>query len=168
MEEEEKKEETKELAEKINEKIEGILQQLSEEDILSNVDLIGKLVDIHKDFKNERYWKVKEEKYMRYNDGYGNYSEGGYGRRGVPGSGRGRGNYRGHNPMEEMMRNYEDYNEASEEMYRGNYGAEGGMVKSVEEIMKNIYEIVCELSEADSPEAMRVIKRYSKKISELE
>lgn len=28
-----------------------------------NVEYLYKLVDIHKDFKNEHYWKVKEEKY---------------------------------------------------------------------------------------------------------
>jgi len=28
-----------------------------------NVDYLYKLVDIHKDLKNEKYWKVKEEKY---------------------------------------------------------------------------------------------------------
>lgn len=27
-----------------------------------NVDYLYKLVDIHKDLKNENYWKVKEEK----------------------------------------------------------------------------------------------------------
>jgi len=28
-----------------------------------NVDYLYKLVDIHKDLKNEEYWKVKEEYY---------------------------------------------------------------------------------------------------------
>ena len=28
-----------------------------------NVDYLYKLVDIHKDIKNEEYWKKKEEKY---------------------------------------------------------------------------------------------------------
>lgn len=28
-----------------------------------NVEYLYKLVDIHKDLKNEKYWKVKEEKY---------------------------------------------------------------------------------------------------------
>lgn len=27
-----------------------------------NIDYLYKLVDIHKDIKNEEYWKVKEEK----------------------------------------------------------------------------------------------------------
>jgi len=28
-----------------------------------NVDYLYKLIDIHKDIKNENYWKIKEEKY---------------------------------------------------------------------------------------------------------
>lgn len=174
-------EDKKELkTDKVKNQVEKLIDCITQEDELqiNDVDLLGKLIDIHKDLANEHYWKKKEEVYdMRYND----YED--YGRRGVPGTGRrryrgdygrrgvkgtGRGRYRGEDAMDEMMENYENYNEASEEMYRGNYGAEGGMIKSVEGIMKNIYEIIEELSEADSPEVMRVIKRYSKKISEME
>lgn len=174
-------EEKKELkTDKVKNQVEKLINCITQEDELqiNDVDLLGKLIDIHKDLANEDYWKKKEEVYdMRYND----YEE--YGRRGVPGTGRGRyrgdygrrgvkgtgrGRYRGGDAMDEMMEHYENYNEASEEMDRGNYGAEGGMIKSVEGIMKNIYEIVEELSEADSPEVMRVIKRYSKKINEME
>lgn len=174
-------EEKKELkTDKVKNQVEKLINCITQEDELqiNDVDLLGKLIDIHKDLANEDYWKKKEEVYdMRYND----YEE--YGRRGVPGTGRGRyrgdygrrgvkgtgrGRYRGGDAMDEMMEHYENYSEASEEMDRGNYGAEGGMIKSVEGIMKNIYEIVEELSEADSPEVMRVIKRYSKKINEME
>lgn len=174
-------EEKKELkTDKVKNQVEKLINCITQEDELqiNDVDLLGKLIDIHKDLANEDYWKKKEEVYdMRYND----YEE--YGRRGVPGTGRGRyrgdygrrgvkgtgrGRYRGGDAMDEMLEHYENYNEASEEMDRGNYGAEGGMIKSVEGIMKNIYEIVEELSEADSPEVMRVIKRYSKKINEME
>lgn len=28
-----------------------------------NIDYLYKLVDIHKDLKNEKYWEIKEEKY---------------------------------------------------------------------------------------------------------
>ena len=97
--------------------------------------------------------------------GRGRYRDGSYGRRGVPGSGRGR--YRGDYVMEEMMEHYGNYSEANEESMRGNYGAEGEMVRSVEGIMKNIYEIVEELSETEVPEVEHIIKRYAKKISEM-
>ena len=139
---------------------------------LENIDYISKLVDIEKDIKKEdlemRYSEYDEGSYGRRGvpgSGRGRYREGSYGRRGVPGSGRGR--YRGYYPMEEMMEHYGNYSEANEESMRGNYGAEGEMVKSVEGIMKNIYEIVEELSETEVPEVEHIIKRYAKKISEM-
>lgn len=139
---------------------------------LENIDYISKLVDIEKDIKKEdlemRYSEYDEASYGRRGvpgSGRGRYREGSYGRRGVPGSGRGR--YRGYYPMEEMMEHYGNYSEANEESMRGNYGAEGEMVKSVEGIMKNIYEIVEELLETEVPEVEHIIKRYAKKISEM-
>lgn len=94
--------------------------------------------------------------------GTGRY-RGNYGRRGVPGSGR----YRGDDAMEEMQEHYENYNESSQEVYNGNYGAEGEMIKSVEGIMKSVYEIVQELAETDNEEVMHIIQRYAKKIEEM-
>ena len=145
------------LMEEVDKGINGIIEQGIKDE---NIDILSKLVDIHKDVKNEEYWEKKGEaiemRYRDYNE-YGNrgYDRSNYGRR----SRDSRGRYRGEDIMEEMMERYDEYNEASEEMNRGNYGAEGGMVKSVEGIMKNIYEIVCELSEADSPEVMRIVKK---------
>ena len=57
MEDEKKKVVLEKVEEKINELIntEGVKRE--------NVDYLYKLVDIHKDLKNENYWKVKEEKY---------------------------------------------------------------------------------------------------------
>ena len=165
------------LKEKVEDKIQEILVKngITSE----NVDYLGKLMDIHKDLQEEECLKKKEDLDMRYNE----YDEGSYGRRGVPGTGRsryresaygrrgvpgtGRGRYRGDYAMEEMMEHYDNYNEANEESMRGNYGAEGEMVKSVEGIMKNIYEIVEELSETEVPEVEHIIKRYAKKISEM-
>ena len=154
------------LMEEVDKGINGIIEQGIKDE---NIDILSKLVDIHKDVKNEEYWEKKGEAIeMRYRD-YNEYGNRGYGRSNYGRRGRdGRGRYRGEDIMEEMMERYDEYNEASEEMNRGNYGAESGMVKSVEGIMRNIYEIVCELSEADSPEVMRVIKKYSKKIEEMD
>lgn len=176
--EEEKKVEEKKTPEQLKEKVEEQLKKVVEQGITSNnVDYIYKLVDIHKDLANEEYWKIKEEKYMRgygegYNEGYGRRGvpgtgryRGEYGRRGVPGSGRGR--YRGEDAMMEMQESYEEYNEAYSEAMNGNYGAEGGMVKSAEGIMRNVTEIVKELAEADVPEVMHVIQKYTKKMSEM-
>lgn len=173
----EKNNANKMLKEKVEDKIQEILVKNG---ITSEtVDYLGKLMDIHKDLQEEECLKKKEELEMRYSEydeanygrrgvpgtGRGRYREGAYGRRGVPGTGRGR--YRGNYAMDEMMENYENYSEASEESMRGNYGAEGEMVKSVEGIMKNIYEIVEELSETEVPEVEHIIKKYAKKISEM-
>ena len=79
----------------------------------------------------------------------------------------GYGHYMPEEMMEEMMDHYQAYNEASEEYERGNYGAEGGMAKSAEGIMKNITAIVEELSQADSPEVMEIIQKHAKKIMEI-
>lgn len=121
-----------------------------------------------------RYGNYNDYSGGRSRDSRGRYADGGsYGRRGVPGTGRGRyrdgGSY-GMDPemmMQEMMEYYENYNDSREEMYRGNYGAEGGMVESAEGIMENVYSIVEELSKADSPEVMQVIKKYARKINEM-
>lgn len=49
------------LLEKIEEKIN---KQLTTESIKKdNIDYLSKLVDMHKDLKNEKYWKAKEEKF---------------------------------------------------------------------------------------------------------
>lgn len=166
----EQKAEEKKPMEQLKEKVEEHINKFVEQGIqTSNIDFVYKLVDIHKDLANEKYWKMKEENYMNYR-GYGeDYGRrgryGNYGRRGVKGTGRGR--YRGEDAMMEMQENYDEYNEAYDEMNRGNYGAEGGMVKSVEGIMKNITEIVEELAEADVPEVMHIIQKYTKKMSEM-
>lgn len=156
------------MNEKLLKEVELKIEQILSEGIQSeNLNYLDKLVDIHKDIKNEEYWEKKKEVIdMNYRE-YGRRGIPGtvYGRRGVPGSGRGR--YRGYYPMEEMMEHYGNYSEANEESMRGNYGAEGEMVKSVEGIMKNIYEIVEELSETEVPEVEHIIKRYAKKISEM-
>ena len=94
---------------------------------MGNLDMLGKLIDIHKDLANEDYWnKKKEVMEMRYRDydeygNYGNYGREEYGRRGVPGSGRGRGRrysergrdsrYRGEETMDNMYGAYQDYSE---------------------------------------------------------
>ena len=51
--------------EDIVEKVESKIKELLDAEGIKrdNVDYLYKLVDIHKDLKNENYWKVKEEKY---------------------------------------------------------------------------------------------------------
>lgn len=49
------------VLEKVENKITELLN--AEELKRENVEYLYKLVDIHKDLKNEEYWKVKEDKY---------------------------------------------------------------------------------------------------------
>lgn len=174
---------TDELPKKIIKKVEEKIKSLLDADMdKTNVDQIYKLVDIHKDIKNEEYWKVKEEYYMNYGNygGYGNYSEGSYGRRGVAGTGRGRyragGNYsagdnysargydakyRGEDMIEEMHDSYNDYMES------GSYGgpetmeALQYMLKSAEDFFKHIKK------EAKSQEEIEMVRKTAKRISEM-
>ena len=176
-------EEKKNWCEEITQQVEKQLEEIANEKVnTNNVDYLYRLVDIHKDLANENYWKEKIKMYgNRYSRdfsgeyGRGSYSEGSYGRRGVKGTGRysryrggrGSGRYRGEEVIDEMYMNYGEYNEANQSYNEGNYGAEGGMKESAEGIMENIFEIVEELKDTGSPEVMQVIKKYSKKISEM-
>ena len=119
-------EEKKETMHKICEQVEELIGKISEEGIQAdNVELLGELVDIHKDIANEKYWDVKKEGIkMRYREGnYGN-EYGNYGRRGRDSRGRytrgGRENYRGDEMIEEMQEHYERYSEGREDMNMGN------------------------------------------------
>lgn len=153
-----------EVQDKGIEKTEQIINTLLDEGIQpGNVEYLYKLVDIHKDFKNEKYWKNKEEN-MRYN--YGNYNEGSYGRRGVPGTGRGRyrdgGSYSrnyGEEALNEMHESYNDYMENSSYGGPETMKALKYMLKSAEDFFKHIQE------EAQSPEEIEMVKETAKKIS---
>lgn len=174
-------EEKENIMDKLKEQVEEKIELIQKSGIKpENIENLYKLVDIHKDIANEDYWKSKEEgekSDMRYGN-YGAYSEGSYGRRGVPGSGRGgysegsfgrrgvkgtgRGRYRGEEKIEEMAYHYGNYSEG------GSYGAEGQTVEALEYMMEAAYEFICMLSEeAKSPEETKIIKHYAKKISEL-
>ena len=101
-------EEKKETMHKICEQVEELIGKISEEGIQAdNVELLGDLVDIHKDIANEKYWDVKKEGIkMRYNREYDEYNEGSYGRRGRDSRGRytGRGMmHEGEEMIEEML-----------------------------------------------------------------
>lgn len=191
MEENEKLEQNEQVKEmnvmnNIKELVENELEQLVKAGIQSNnIDNFGKLVDIHKDIENECYWKDKREVMkMRYNDydenrygadrmygpdEYGRDDYGNYGRRGVPGTGRSR-RYRGHGSeseemMERMKEHFGDYEYSKEEFGKGNYGAKGETMKSLEYMLQSAMEFIQRLQEeADSPEEVQLVKKYAKKI----
>lgn len=63
MENEEKKEQEC-LSIELKKIVENKLQEFRKADLNpSNLDILYKLVDIHKDLENEDYWKVKKEVY---------------------------------------------------------------------------------------------------------
>ena len=178
--EEEKKEETTNYTEKIKNKVNKELEKLAGVELdKESLEKLYKLVDIDKDLENIDYWNVKKEVMkMRYN-GYGDYSEGGYsegghsgnyGRRGVPGTGRGR--YRGYSDGEEMLENmkesYGAYSESMGAYSRGNYSAGQDGMKALEDIMELFAEFTQKMiKEAESPEEKQIIKKYLRKVSQM-
>lgn len=148
-----------------------------------NVDMLYKLVDIHKDVYNEDYWEMmKEENEMRYSRGYGeggnygrgSYNEGrSYGARGRSRDSRGRykesgrgGRYRGHEMIDEMYEGYSGYSEGKNrygETYSGPETMEPleAMLESVVDFMEMLKR------DASSQEEVDMIKHYSRMIAEM-
>lgn len=168
--EEEKKQETNVL-DKTKEEVEKLIKQVTESGLqVANVELLYKLIDIHKDINNEEYWKKKEEN-MMYRD-YDNYSGGrsrdsrgrymdSYGRRGVPGTGRGR--YRGYDMIEEMGEHYGDYSEG-----RDNYGNDRETEKSFDKMLQSLEDFTyLIMQEADSQDKIEKVRKTARKISEF-
>lgn len=137
----------------------------------STVDYLYKLVDIHKDLSNEKYWKEKIDMRYRYGN-HGAYEEGSYGRRRRDSRGRYmEGNY-GHQQkeeemMDEMYRGYRDYSYGREQ--GGNsYGAKEDMKQSLKYMLKSTEDFMAMLMDnAGSEEEVELIKKSAKKISEM-
>ncbi len=172
MEEENKTEETKEdVLIKTKSEVERIIKQITESGLqTANVELLYKLVDIHKDIENEKYWKEKEENMMyrdydnygggRSRDSRGRYMES-YGRRGVPGTGRGR--YRGYDMIEEMGEHYGDYSEG-----RDTYGNDKETEKSFDKMLQSLEDFTyLIMQEADSQDKIEKVRKTARKISEF-
>lgn len=168
----------KDWCEEFTEKVEQQIKEISEQGVnTGNVDYLYRLVDIHKDLKNEEYWK---EKIDMYREGYGNYDNysdynGGrsrdsrgrymegesYGRRGVKGTGRSR--YRGEEMMDEIYKNYGEYSEG-----RDNYGADQATIQSLEKMLDSVKKFMKHLgNEAKSQEEVEMIKETALEISEM-
>ena len=169
--EEEKKEE-KTFQTELIEKTEQAIKTVAEQGLNNNnIDFLYKAVDIHKDLRNEEYWKAKEEYYMygNYDDmnygrrgvrgtGRGRYSEGSYGRRGVPGTGRGR--YRGEEMLDEMSYHYGNYHNS------GNYGAKEDSAYKMTEAFKEFGFSIAE--ELEPNEKMMFKQAMQEIMQELE
>lgn len=177
MEEENKSEETKEnVLIKTKSEVERIIKQITENGLqTANVELLYKLIDIHKDIENEKYWKEKEENMMyrgrdyfmddsysggRSRDSRGRYMDS-YGRRGVPGTGRGR--YRGYDMIEEMGEHYGDYSEG-----RDTYGNDRETEKSFDKMLQSLEDFTyLIMQEADSQDKIEKVRKTARKISEM-
>lgn len=154
----------------INDKLKDLTEKSIEKTIkegitTANLDLLGKLVDIHKDISEEDYWKRKEINNMNYGNygNYGNYSgrgpghgsygenygRGGYGEYGNYGEyGEGYGRrgydmkYRGGQEMDRMAGEYGRYQESRERYGAGQETDKSFhyMVKALEDFIKVLYE----------------------------
>lgn len=164
---------SKEMKKQLEEQIENIMQEGIQ---VENINMLGKLVDIHKDLANEEYWnKKKEAMEMRYRDygNYGNYEREPYGR-GRRRDSRGRymthgtDGRHGEKMMNEMYNGYKRYSEGREQYGRGNYNAKEDTMKSLEYMLQSMVDFVEMLKEdASSQEEMELIREYTKEISEM-
>lgn len=173
--EEEKKETTeKTLNERLIEESEKLIEKILNNGIEENIDFLDKIVDIRKD--------IKEEELMYregYSGEYGNYYEGSYGRRGVPGTGRGRygdssygargvpgtgrGRYRGEEMMDEMKYHYGNYSDGM-----NSYGADQETMKSFKYMLKAFKDYYKHLKqEASSQEEVKMLEDVAREISEM-
>ena len=172
---EENKTEEKQLCERLNEAVEEKISLILDNGIQpDNIDRLYKLVDIHKDLKNEKYWEEKEMRYREYND----YStDSSYGRRGVPGTGRGRyrdsgsygrrgvdAKYRGEEIMDDMYKGYRDYND-SKDMYGGNDGETMESFKYMVKSFKDYYKHL--KNNASSQEEVKILEHAIDEMAEM-
>ena len=169
----------KDWCKEVSEQVEKIIQTFTDEGINSgNVDYLYKLVDIHKDLANEKYWKTKEEDIeMRYRENYGRrsrdsrgrYMEGGsYGRNNYGRDNYGRGNYSGEEMIDEMYENYGNYSESRDSYNRGSYGSKEDTLESLKYMLQSVVEFMGMLKqEAGSKEEVDLIKRYAQTLSDM-
>lgn len=169
MEEENKK---YEMIEKVMEQTERKINEILEEEInLNNVDYLFKLIDIHKDMCNEKYWKIKEENYMRYRTYSGGDGNESYGRRGVAGTGRryrdngsyGRrgvdARYRGDDMMNDIYESYMDYVDSS------SYGHEDKSDEAYKFMVEKGIEFVDYLDdEAKTPMQRKMMDKFRQEV----
>lgn len=155
MDNEEKKDWQKEICEQVDKQIEEISNQQVQP---GNVDYLYKLVDIKKDFK-----EMEESKMYGARGNYGEYGES-YGRRGVPGSGRGRyrenygargvdAKYRGEDIMDDMYQAYQEYNDGMQ-----TYGADQKTMESFKYMVKSFKDYYKHLKQnVSSQEEVKIL-----------
>lgn len=178
---EETKEEVKEkqdFHEKVIKSAEEAIESLVEDGIQpSDLEMLDKLVDIHKDICEEKYWKRKEKNNMyygnyngNYSNGYGNYNGRGagydaYGRDSYGEYGR-RGYDRKYRGDEHLDRMHGEYNRYSENRER--YGANEESKKSLKYMLESMEDFARMLREdAQSQEEVEMIRQAAQRIAQM-
>lgn len=169
--------EEKPAVHRLKEEMERMMKDILDKGIKSeDITTLYKMIDIHKDIENEEYWKEKEDnmRYMYGRDSYGDdsygrrrrdsrgrYMEGeAYGRRGVPGTGRG---YRGEDMLDEMSYHYGNYSEGKEM-----YGADQDTMESYKLMLKSLKEYTKFLKEnASTPEEEKMLEHTVREMSQM-
>ena len=165
----------KELKERLEKELENQIGIIVEDGFgYENLDKLGKLVDIHKDLANEKYWKKKEEvmdvRYRGYEEEYGTYGRRRRDSRGRYMDGRSgmRKPHHGEEMLDEMGEHYYRYAEGKEDMNMGNYGAHSSTMKSLEYMLESVVDFIEMLKkDANSQEEVELIKKYTREISEM-
>ena len=171
-------EEKKDWCETINKQTEEQIEKLAQTGVnVNNVEYLYKLIDIHKDLANEKYWKEKMSMRYRESGNYGNYGEESYGkyednRFGAYGRQRdsrgrymagGYNTYRNSDPMKDLISSYEEYSET-----RDSYSGKSDKIISLDYMLQSVVQFMDTLkNDASSHEEQELIKKYSKKISEM-
>ena len=155
--------EKKDILGKVKKQTEEVIENILNEGLRTdNVDLLCKIIDIHKDISNEEYWKEDIMRYRSYgrenygneygnygreNYGRGNYGRGNYGRRGVDAK------YRGDELLDEMYQEYHEYNDGKEM-----YGADQKTMESFKYMVKAFKDYYKHLKQnASSQEEVQIL-----------
>lgn len=159
-----------ELMDRLNQEVEKKINEIVETGIVpENIEKLYKLVDIHKDIANEKYWKEDNMRYGTYSRGsYGNdmygrnrdsrgrytegYNEGNYGRK-----------YRGEDMLNEMYEGYREYADG-----KNMYGADNDTLKSFEYMLKSFKDYYKHLKqEASSKEEVEMLEKTAREIGQM-
>ena len=139
----------------IEEELKGAIDEGINHD---NIDDIGKLIDIHKDIKNEEYWELKEEVYAMRDGGYGSKKMLPERETRTDADGK----------IHEVIGHYKHYVVASHAADMGDRRAEIECTNCLECMLEAVYDFICMLEEnAGSPEEVQIIKKYRKKVGEM-
>lgn len=165
---------------KLKDSIKSEIMKIHKEGInRNNLDMLGKLVDIHKDIANEEYWEYLEGEMEMYDrEEYGARGRGrgrerdsrGRYREGYERGGRGNGSgTRYGNRIYDIMDDWENYREGMDEYReRGSYGAKEKGLESLEFMLDAFVKWFEDISrDAETQEEVDLIKKYAKKIKEM-